>query len=88
MIIGGGMAYTFKKTLDNVSVRYMCTHDAFMISFMPAACPPRVQIGSSLFDEEGAQLCQKLVDKAKANNVTLHFPTDYVTADKVSAASA
>jgi phosphoglycerate kinase len=60
MIIGGGMAYTFKKIVEHVS------------------------IGDSLFDEHGATLVQDIVDKAKANNVTLYFPVDYVTADRFS----
>lgn len=60
MIIGGGMAYTFKKILHNVN------------------------IGTSLFDEAGASIVQDIVDKAKKNNVALHFPVDYVTADKFS----
>jgi len=41
-----------------------------------------VKIGKSLFDEEGAKIVQKLVDKAKEKNVKLHFPIDHVTADK------
>jgi phosphoglycerate kinase len=58
MIIGGGMAFTFLKVLNNM------------------------EIGGSLFDEEGSKIVQKLVDKAKANNVQLHLPVDFVTADK------
>jgi len=58
MIIGGGMAFTFKKVIEGV------------------------EIGNSLFDEEGAKIVQKLVDKAKEKNVKLHFPVDYITADK------
>jgi len=58
MIVGGGMAFTFRKVLDN----------------MP--------IGTSLYDEEGAKIVQKLADKAKANNVKLHFPVDFITANK------
>lgn len=58
MIIGGGMAFTFLKALNNMD------------------------IGSSLFDEEGAKIVQSLVDKAKKNNVQLHLPVDFVTADK------
>jgi len=58
MIIGGGMAFTFRKVMNN----------------MP--------IGTSLYDEEGAKIVNKLVEKAKANNVQLHFPVDFVTADK------
>lgn len=58
MIVGGGMAFTFRKVLDNLP------------------------IGTSLYDEEGAKIVQKLADKAKANNVKLHFPVDFVTANK------
>lgn len=35
-----------------------------------------------MYDEEGAKIVQKLVDKAKANNVQLHLPVDFITADK------
>lgn len=58
MIIGGGMAFTFLKVLNNMN------------------------IGSSLFDEEGAKIVPKLVEKAKAKNVQLHLPIDFVTGDK------
>lgn len=58
LIICGGMAFTFKKTLYNVP------------------------IGNSLFDESGAQTVGKLMDKAKANNVKVVLPVDYVIADK------
>lgn len=58
MIIGGGMAFTFLKVLNDM------------------------KIGSSLFDEEGAKIVQRLVEKAKSKNVQLHLPVDFVTADK------
>lgn len=58
IIIGGGMAYTFKKVLNGM------------------------EIGESLFDQEGAKIVQELVDKAKERGVKLTFPVDYVTADK------
>ncbi|KAF9157115.1 phosphoglycerate kinase [Linnemannia schmuckeri] len=61
MIIGGGMAFTFKKTLENV------------------------KIGNSLFDKDGAEIVGKLVETAKAKNVKLYLPVDYVTADSFSA---
>lgn len=60
IIIGGGMAYTFKKVLDGMA------------------------IGKSLFDEEGAKIVGELVAKAKAKNVELIFPVDYVCADDFS----
>ena len=58
LIVCGGMAFTFKKVLENVA------------------------IGNSLYDEAGAQKVEALIAKAKANNVKLVFPVDFVTADK------
>ncbi|KAF2460899.1 phosphoglycerate kinase [Lineolata rhizophorae] len=58
IVICGGMAFTFKKTLEGV------------------------KIGNSLFDEAGSKTVKDLVEKAKANNVKLVLPCDYVTADK------
>jgi phosphoglycerate kinase len=58
MIIGGGMAFTFLKVLNNM------------------------EIGKSLFDEEGSKIVQKLMDKAKAKKVTITLPVDFVTGDK------
>ncbi|GLE06356.1 hypothetical protein PINS_up015603 [Pythium insidiosum] len=64
MVIGGGMAFTFKKVLNNM------------------------EIGSSLYDEEGAKIVPAIVEKAKAKNVTLHLPTDFIIADKFAADAA
>jgi phosphoglycerate kinase len=58
MIIGGGMAYTFKKVCFGVKT------------------------GNSLFDEGGAKVVEEILEKAKRKNVQLHFPVDYVTADR------
>lgn len=40
------------------------------------------QIGSSLFDEEGAKTVPDIMTKAKEKGVKIHLPTDYVCADK------
>jgi len=61
VIIGGGMAFTFKKITQGM------------------------EIGTSLFDAEGAKLVPELVAKAKAKGVKLVFPVDYVCADKFDA---
>jgi len=61
MVIGGGMAFTFKKVLDGTN------------------------IGSSLFDEEGAKLVKDIMAKAASKNVKIHLPTDFVIADKFAA---
>ncbi|KAI5284965.1 phosphoglycerate kinase [Ascosphaera aggregata] len=58
LIVGGGMAFTFKKVISGT------------------------KIGNSIFDEAGAKIVPKLVEKAKANNVKIVLPTDFVIADK------
>ncbi|MCR5183425.1 MAG: phosphoglycerate kinase [Opitutales bacterium] len=58
IIIGGGMAFTFKKVLQNMA------------------------IGSSLFDEAGAELVPALMEKAKAKGVKITLPVDYICGDK------
>lgn len=35
-----------------------------------------------MYDEEGAKIVKDLVAKAEKNGVQLHFPIDFVTADK------
>jgi len=61
MIIGGGMAFTFRKVMDKMA------------------------IGTSLYDENGAKIVPNLIEKAKSNNVKIHLPVDFVTADKFAA---
>ncbi|KAG0429134.1 hypothetical protein HPB47_023941 [Ixodes persulcatus] len=41
-----------------------------------------MQIGSSLYDSDGATIVNSLLEKAKKNNVQIHLPVDFVTADK------
>ena len=50
-----------------------------------------MSIGTSLYDEEGAKIVPKLMEKAKAKNVKLHFPVHLKTknsAADISAASS
>jgi len=58
MIVGGGMAFTFRKVHD------------------------KMNIGTSLYDEEGAAIVEDLLAKAAAKGVKVHLPVDFVTADK------
>ncbi|KAI8791626.1 hypothetical protein BgiBS90_007090 [Biomphalaria glabrata] len=60
MIIAGGMAFTFLKVLQNMS------------------------IGNSLFDEHGAGIVSNIMEKAKNNNVAIHFPVDFLAADQLA----
>nr|QBH73951.1 phosphoglycerate kinase [Essigella californica] len=41
-----------------------------------------MKIGDSLYDEAGAKIVEKLLDKAKARNVKIHLPVDFLAADK------
>jgi phosphoglycerate kinase len=59
MIITGGMAFTFLKTIKNM------------------------QIGKSIYDEEGANTVEEIVKKAKERNVELIFPEDFVIASEI-----
>jgi phosphoglycerate kinase len=82
MIIGGGMAYTFLKVAKGMKVLSLeCFKrlDYFKHYFLFNELS---KIGKSLYDEEGSKIVNKILEKAKANNVQLHFPCDFVTADK------
>ncbi|CAB3407019.1 unnamed protein product [Caenorhabditis bovis] len=41
-----------------------------------------IKIGNSLYDEEGAKIVNELLEAAKAKNVKIHLPVDFVIADK------
>lgn len=41
-----------------------------------------MEIGKSLYDDEGSKIVQRLMDKAKEKNVQIHLPVDFVTGDK------
>ncbi|KAK6317208.1 hypothetical protein J4Q44_G00126080 [Coregonus suidteri] len=58
MIIGGGMAFTFLKVLNNM------------------------EIGTSLYDDEGAKIVKELMAKAEKNKVKINLPVDFITAEK------
>lgn len=41
-----------------------------------------MKIGKSLYDEEGAKTVPDIMEKAKAKNVKVHLPCDFITGDK------
>ncbi len=45
------------------------------------------EIGSSLFDAEGAKTVVEVMEKAKAKGVSIHLPVDFVVADKFDASA-
>jgi len=61
LIIGGGMAFTFLKVLNNM------------------------KIGNSIYDEDGAKIIPDIMSKAKAKNVNIILPIDFVCGDKFAA---
>jgi phosphoglycerate kinase len=76
LIICGGMAFTFKKTVDGMSVGEIDP------SLLHKTFTSITQIGSSLFDEAGSHKVKSLLEKAKEKNVKVVFPVDSITADK------
>jgi phosphoglycerate kinase len=46
-----------------------------------------MEIGKSLFDEEGSKIVQSLMDKATEKGVTITLPVDFVTGDKFDEAA-
>lgn len=41
-----------------------------------------ISIGKSLFDKEGYEIVEKLLEKAKAKGVKIHLPVDFVCGNK------
>merc|ERR1719265_2367297 len=58
MIVGGGMAFTFLKTMHGM------------------------EIGSSLYDEEGSKIVPEILEKAKAKGVEIILPVDFICSSK------
>lgn len=50
--------------------------------FLSHLCSFPLQIGTSLFDEEGAGIVKDLMAKAEKNGVKITLPVDFITADK------
>lgn len=86
IIIGGGMAFTFLKVSKcmNVSnyrtIKYNYLKTIFknilkLIKYL-------FQIGDSVYDKAGAEIIDKLLDKAKHRGVKIHLPVDFIVANK------
>ncbi|RCI09905.1 hypothetical protein L249_8756 [Ophiocordyceps polyrhachis-furcata BCC 54312] len=64
--------------LDKVNTLVICGGMAFTFKKVIDKMP----IGNSLFDEAGSKTVPRLMEKAKANNVNVVLPVDFITADK------
>jgi phosphoglycerate kinase len=67
-----------ENLLDKVNEMIICGGMAY--TFLKVL--DNMNIANSLFDEDGSKIVQSLMDKAKKNNVQIHLPCDFVTADK------
>jgi len=81
-ILGGAKVSDKIKLIENMldKVDEMIIGGGMVYTFKKAI--DNLEIGKSLFDEEGSKIVKHLIEKAKKNNVKLYFPVDYVTADK------
>jgi len=81
-ILGGAKVSDKIQLIENLldKVNEMIIGGGMAYTFLKVA--KGMKIGKSLYDEEGSKIVNKILEKAKANNVQLHFPCDFVTADK------
>lgn len=81
-ILGGAKVTDKIQLIDNLLGKVNSLIICGGMSFTFKKTVDGMNIGSSLFDEEGSKTAKELTEKAKKNNVKLIFPVDYVTADK------
>lgn len=81
-ILGGAKVADKIQLIENLldKVNEMIIGGGMAFTFLKVL--KNMEIGSSLYDEEGAKIVQNLVEKAKKNNVQLHLPVDFITGDK------
>lgn len=80
-ILGGAKVADKIQLIDNLldKVSEMIIVGGMAYTFLKES--KGLKIGNSLFDPEGAKIVSKLIEKAQKNNVALHFPVDFITAD-------
>ncbi|PGH14182.1 phosphoglycerate kinase [Polytolypa hystricis UAMH7299] len=81
-ILGGAKVSDKIKLIDNLLTKVNSLIICGGMAFTFKKVLDGVKIGNSLFDEQGAQTVNELVEKAKKNNVKIVLPVDYITADK------
>lgn len=81
-ILGGAKVADKIQLIENLldKVNEMIIGGGMAYTFLKQS--QNMAIGNSLYDEEGAKIVGRLLEKAKKNNVTIHLPVDFVTADK------
>jgi len=81
-ILGGAKVSDKIKLIDNLldKVDEMIIGGGMVFTFKHFI--DHMKIGNSLLDKTAEDIVHKVVEKAKAKGVKLHFPVDYITADK------
>lgn len=81
-ILGGAKVADKIKLIENLmeKVNEMIIVGGMAFTFLKVL--HNMEIGKSLFDEEGSKIVAGLMEKAKSKGVTIHLPTDFVTANK------
>ncbi|XP_046569174.1 probable phosphoglycerate kinase [Haliotis rubra] len=81
-ILGGAKVADKIQLIENMldKVQEMIIGGGMAFTFLKVL--KGMDIGSSLYDEEGAKIINNLMEKAAKNGVQIHLPIDFVTADK------
>jgi len=81
-ILGGAKVADKIQLIENLldQVNEMIIGGGMAFTFLKVL--KAMNIGGSLFDEEGAKIVGKLMEKAEKNGVKIHLPVDVVTANK------
>jgi phosphoglycerate kinase len=81
-ILGGAKVHDKIQLIDNLldKVNVMIIGGGMVYTFMKVL--KGMEIGASLFDQEGSQIVKNLMTKAETKGVKMIFPIDFVTADK------
>nr|AEE63606.1 unknown [Dendroctonus ponderosae] len=81
-ILGGAKVADKIQLIDNLldKVNEMIIGGGMAYTFLKES--KGMNIGTSLYDAEGAKIIGKLLEKAQKNNVQIHLPVDFITAEK------
>ncbi|XP_043913680.1 phosphoglycerate kinase 1 [Protopterus annectens] len=81
-ILGGAKVQDKIQLIDNLldKVNEMIIGGGMAFTFLKVL--HNMEIGNSLYDEEGAKIIKDLMAKAEKNSVKINLPVDFVTADK------
>uniref|UniRef100_A0A2K6LLS3 Phosphoglycerate kinase n=1 Tax=Rhinopithecus bieti TaxID=61621 RepID=A0A2K6LLS3_RHIBE len=81
-ILGGAKVAYKIQLINNMldKVNEMIIGGRMVFNFLKVLS--NMEIGTSLFDEEGAKIVKDLMSKAEKNGVKITLPVDFVTADK------